>query len=399
VRPTLETLENRRVPSTLHVGANEPFHTIQSAVNAAHPGDKILVDPGTYQEQVTIPAADNGLSLLSLRPLAAIIKAPAAMTGTKAIVDDAGAKSVTIAGFTITGPGAMGAGGIGYGIRVDSGGSAIIAANHITHITDNPIDGAQNGVAVQVGRQAEGTTGSAIIVDNVIDNYQKGGIVVSNTGSHADIVDNTVQGIGPTALLAQNGIQISDGASASVSDNFVTGNIYTPGTTQATGILLFNPGTVRVDHNRVTHNDIGIIAVGGSGLTIDHNKVSHSTFFGIVLDGTTNSQLSYNKTKDNGSAGGSAGLALINANHNTVDHNTSDHNHGDGILVDSTSTGNTITDNHLHGNTHFDVEDTSTGTGTAGTANTWTGNHGKTDNHGGALLTHGEGEGEGDDDE
>ena len=83
-RLVVESLETRRVLSTLHVGAHEPFHTIQTAVIAAHAADTILVDPGTYQEQVTIAAADNGLSLLSLRPLAAIIKAPAAMTGTAA---------------------------------------------------------------------------------------------------------------------------------------------------------------------------------------------------------------------------------------------------------------------------------------------------------------------------
>jgi len=387
VRPALEILETRNVLSTLHVGAHEPFHTIQAAVNAAHPGDRILVDPGTYQEQVTIPAVDNGLALESTRPLAAIIKAPSPMIGNKSIVDDAGAHDVTIAGFTITGPGAPGVGGIGFGIHIDSGGSATIVGNHITKIEDNPIDGAQNGVAIQVGRQSEGTTGSAIILDNVIDNYQKTGIVVSNVGSHADIFGNTVQGAGPTTLLAQNGIQISDGATAQVSYNVVSGNIYTPGTTQATGILLFNPGTVRVDHNTVTHNDIGIIAVGGTGLVIDHNHVSHSTFFGIVLDGSTHSQVSYNTTNHNGSnQAGGAGIALVSASHNTVDHNTSAHNRGDGILVDSSSTGNTITDNRLRGYTNFDAEDDSTGTGTGGTANLWRENQGKTDNRGGALI-------------
>jgi parallel beta-helix repeat protein len=387
VRPALETLECRRVLSTLHVGADEPFHMIQAAVNAAHPGDKILVDPGTYQEQITIPAADNGLSLVSLRPLSAIIKAPSAMTGNKSIVDVAGAHEVLIAGFTITGPGATGAGGIGFGIHIDSGGSATIVDNHITKIEDNPIDGAQNGVAIQVGRQSEGTTGSATILDNTIDNYQKTGIVVSNAGSHADIFGNTVRGVGPTNVIAQNGIQISDGATAQVSHNVVSGNIYTPGTTQATGILLFNPGTVRVDHNAVTHNDIGIIAVGGTGLVIDHNRVSHSTFFGIVLDGAAHSQVSDNTTDRNGSnQAGDAGIALINASNNTVDHNKSDHNRGDGIFVDASSTTNTLTDNRLHGNTSFDAEDDSTGTGTAGTANLWSNNRGKTDNHGGALV-------------
>jgi parallel beta-helix repeat protein len=377
------------VPATLHVGATEPFHTIQSAVNAAHPGDKILVDPGTYQEQVTIPAADDGLTLASKRPLEAIIKAPSALTGNKSIVDDAGAHEVTIRDFTITGPGATGVGGIGFGIRIDSGGSATIVDNHITKIEDNPLDGAQNGVAIQVGSQSEGTTGSATISDNVIDNYQMGGIVVSNAGSHADIQDNIVQGAGPTTLIAQNGIQISDGASARVSDNAVSDNIYSPGTTLASGILLFMPGTVTVDHNSVMHNDIGIIAVGGTALVIDHNHVSHSTYFGIALDGTTHSQVSDNTTNHNGSNNpGDSGILLFDASQNTVEHNTSDHNSGTGIFVDASSKGNTIADNRLHDNASVDAEDDSRGTGTGGTANTWSDNHGQTDNHDGALLSH-----------
>jgi parallel beta-helix repeat protein len=350
-------------------------------------GDKIIVDPGTYQEQVTIPAPDNGLTLESKRPLAAIIQAPVPMTGNKSIVDDAGAQGVTIADFTITGPGATGVDGVGFGVRVDSGGSATIIGNHITKIEDNPIDGAQNGVAIQIGRQSEGTTGSATIEGNIIDNYQKGGIVVDNVGSHADIIGNIVQGAGPTGLLAQNGIQISRGATAKVSFNFVSGNIYSPATNVATGILLFNPGNVSVDHNFATDNDVGIIAVGGTGLTIDDNVVTHSTFDGILLDGTTHSQVSSNTTDHNGSSNpGDGGIALENASDNTVDDNRSDHNTGDGIFVDSTSSGNTIAHNHLHENSLFDAEDDSSGTGTAGTANTWARNHGKTDNHGGALL-------------
>src|SRR5918998_6125977 len=39
------------------------FNTIQSAVNAAAPGDTIQVCAGTYNESVNIPAALSGLTL------------------------------------------------------------------------------------------------------------------------------------------------------------------------------------------------------------------------------------------------------------------------------------------------------------------------------------------------
>src|ERR1043165_3164337 len=55
-RPLVETMESRIVPATIYVGpgANRMYHTIQAGVNAANNGDKVVIDPGTYTEQVTI---------------------------------------------------------------------------------------------------------------------------------------------------------------------------------------------------------------------------------------------------------------------------------------------------------------------------------------------------------
>src|SRR5690348_10790932 len=60
--------------------------TIQAAVTAASPGDHIKVCPGTYVEQVTIPAGKDNISLESTKPLQAIIQAPVVMLAPKAIV-------------------------------------------------------------------------------------------------------------------------------------------------------------------------------------------------------------------------------------------------------------------------------------------------------------------------
>jgi L-aminopeptidase/D-esterase-like protein len=48
------------------------------------------------------------------------------------------------------------------------------------------------------------------------------------SGAALIVQDNTVTGFGPVDYIAQNGIQISFGATAKVAGNVVTGNDYTP---------------------------------------------------------------------------------------------------------------------------------------------------------------------------
>src|SRR5207248_3026944 len=129
-----------------------------------------------------------------------------------------------------------------------------------------------------------------------------GGIVVDGGfGPASAVIDhNQIIGAGPTAVIAQNGIQISRGASAQITHNDVSGNSYT-GTAPATGegILLYQPGSVTVDHNTVSRNDVGIDVFGATNPVIDHNDSSHNTLFGIVLDTTTGAQVNHNTTNNN----------------------------------------------------------------------------------------------------
>lgn len=324
------------------------FNSIQAAVTAASPGDTIKVCAGTYVEQVTIPAGKDGLTLRSHVPEAAIIKAPPVMTDPKAIVRVNGAQDVTIYGFTIAGPGGGPCDSIRYGVRVDGGGSATISQNHIIDIRDTPFSGCQNGHGILVGRVAEGQTGRATIFKNKIERYQKGGIVVSNVGSSAEIRDNEITGIGPTAVIAQNGVQISGGATAVVRNNEISQNLYTPMTFASAGILLFQPGSVTIEHNILSYNDESIYSQSAANPIIQHNKISFNTFDGIGLIETTGA---------------------------TVAHNFSENNGFDGIYVSSDSSGNTITNNQMEANAEHDAHDDSVGPGTAGTANIWEKNH------------------------
>jgi len=329
---------------------NAEFTSIQAAVNAATPGAKIKVCRGVYVEQVVIPSSKDNITLFSEGALQAIIKAPAVMADPKAIVQISGATGVTIKHFTITGPGGTGCDSLRYGVRIDGGGSALISHNHITEIHDTPFSGCQNGVGVLVGRALEDQTGAGIIVHNRIDNYQKGGIVIDGppdggvccpdfadfaattpVPGGSEVAFNEVVGIGATLLVAQNGIQVSREAVANVHHNKVSLNNYIPPTFVSEGILLYQAGADSLaHHNFSSQNDDGV---------------------GIFT--TADMEISYNHVEKN-------------------DY--------DGIYAGFDTTDNLITHNLAKDNAEHDCHDDSAGAGTAGTANFWIKNLGRTEN-------------------
>lgn len=282
---------------------NWDYPTIQLAVDNAQPGDKIKVCPGLYVEQVTIPATKPGLTLFSEGAFQAVIQAPPAMFDPKAIVRVNGAHDITIRHFTIRGPGGGPCDSIRYGVRVDTNGSALITDNHITEIRDIGTSGCQNGIGVDIGRvSVDGpTSGSGTVVHNLIDNYQKGGVLVSNGGSSAEVAYNEVVGIGPTPSIAQNGIQVSAGAYGDVHHNKVSQNNYaTPGT-ESTGILLYSNPVARAHHNELFLNDSGVTTwvVNNNNVEMSYNNARNNDYGVVAYNPSTNVLISYNKAFDN----------------------------------------------------------------------------------------------------
>jgi parallel beta-helix repeat protein len=362
-RPGLEALEDRSVPAVIAVG---PGGSIQAAVNAANPGDTISVAPGTYTEQITIPTTKDGLKLVAAGSQAStIIQAPATLTAnapgnSAALIEISGAQNVMIKGFTITGQNES---GVDADIRLDSVGSktasATIRGNHITGLFTGQADEA--GFGIRVGQALASTKATAKILNNTIDNYQKGGIIVDGTGSDGIINNNTVTGPSVTGVVAQNGIQISNGADGFVVYNTVSGNDFS-GPTTATGIVLFNTTQkVVLGQNTVSSNDVGISLFSGvQNAVIAQNNVLNSRGDGIDLFSSSNNILALNQTDNSGGDGiylqdssnnllsineasdnAFNGIHLVGGQSNILDLGFTHHNQSNGILLEQ-SNSNTL---------------------------------------------------------
>ncbi|MFI5394004.1 MAG: right-handed parallel beta-helix repeat-containing protein [Candidatus Binatia bacterium] len=294
---------------------------IQGEIDHAQAGDTIDVGAGTYPEQVVV---NKSLTLQGAGAGASIIQAPAVLAGDASgfmniATITGGGVSAEISGFTVTGPGPGACGSINTGIFVRDGAIANIHDNTIANISDNPLSGCQNGQGIFVGRAAFSTTGTATITNNLITGYQKGGIVVDNTGSTATITGNTVTGVGATTQIAQNGIQVSRGAVATVSGNTVSGNLCNNSlcgpdllnNDQSGGILLYQAGpATQVSSNTVSNNDVGIYNLADNS-TISGNTLTSNRWEGIILD-EGNATVTLN-TID----GGNIGVAAVSFTGNT----------------------------------------------------------------------------------
>ena len=259
-------------PAELYVPTDYP--TIQAAINAASPGDTIVVDRGEYDEQVIInksltiqgmgndtiikPSSAANLTQVfdglfwygtpNTKQIAGIIVANVSDGSNVTIknlkVDEssvttkpAGADYLTgifyretggtIDTVNIVGTGAWSGGDRAYGIYLSAG---------------------TNAVSVQVN----GST---------ITNYDKNGIEAMGDKLTFDIHDNVLTGRGPTLEgdEVQNGINVGRGSVGTVNNNMISNMSYAPLTWWSTGILFFGGGDgCSANSNIVVNCQIGI---------------------------------------------------------------------------------------------------------------------------------------------
>lgn len=173
---------------------------------------------------------------------------------------------------------------------VNAGGT--IVNNHITQVANSapPYGGGQQGNGIRAISNAGGPY-TLNIDSNLIDFFQKAGMVVNGAQITANFTNNTINGLGVLSTPSSIGIQFS-GGTGTIADNTISGLLFASHDS-SDAILVFNTEpNVSITGNTITNNDEGILVLNaGAGLTISNNTIQDSGDMGIgVIDtvGVTN---------------------------------------------------------------------------------------------------------------
>jgi hypothetical protein len=295
--------------------ASPAYNSIQSAIDAAASGATIHVCSGTYAEQLTITKslklkAEAGAKL-TLPPTPADTSTTCDATLEKAgyqadqdAISICTPGTVTMAGLTVEAKWPAGTCDNSlYGIIVLGGATLKATSVDVTAAGAGPINGCQGGVGIEVGsaRPTTAEVGHATLTNDAVSGYQKNGITVEGEGSTAKIRGTTVTGAGPTPETAQNGIQISYGATGSIKHSTVTGNECDNSTCganafenkfQATGVLFYLAGSgSTVVGSTIKENDDGVYNYSGATtqpsspeVTLSGDTLTSNRYEGMSLD-------------------------------------------------------------------------------------------------------------------
>jgi hypothetical protein len=341
------------------------YPTISQAVSSVPPGSTIRICPGIYAEQVVItenlnliglgangltggdaygsnnptivsPAngvVGNAADLYNAFPIAAQI---AVLTPSNA----SAAITVNISNITVDGSNNQlnGCGTDLVGIYYQN------ASGTIDHVVTRFQElsqadfGCQDGLAIYAQAGYASTLPSSVIIeDNSVHDYDKNGITVDGNEITATVSGNYVVGIGATPLIAQNGIQVSDGASGKIDSNTVTDDVYV------------NPSDCASNDSCYSASGILLYDSGGTSskpIDIAVNTVSN-TQGAIVTYGDTNGTADYNVVTSNKiTTSPAAGPYLIDgidlcSNNNTARSNLVFNSSGSGVHIDSSCTEST----------------------------------------------------------
>lgn len=376
--------------------------TIQAAVNAAKAGDTVIVCPGEYTESVTVGAAKDGLSIVGATFWSAKIIQPDDETGSGSYLLGIrpGAKNVLVRGLVFVAKAPQGdpAGQVNScwldaAITVQ-GTDATILSNRINGrgFTSGPC-GYETGIRVGAGIGIAGTAPapSATVSHNAVRDFYGQGITAVGEGVTATIERNSIRywhldepirqpvaasgrrssvrwnlGTSPAGPGRSGaGIALGQGAGGTIYGNEVSSgpnagaNLAGASLTPLLGaaITIQRPDPTLISQNTIHRAYAGIALVDARGTKVRANVVTDA-FYGILLAGVQNAGIRNNQVGP-----GFFGITI---------------EQGLQPVGLPESSGNRVISNTSLGNQIVDCNDDTIGSGTAGTANTWSSNTGLT---------------------
>jgi nitrous oxidase accessory protein NosD len=312
--------------STIHVKRGQ---RIQAAIDRAHRGDRIVVEAGTYAEQLTIKT--DGITLVGR---GAILVPPTAPKQNKC---SGLAGNDTEAGICV----------IGSKVELE----AFVFDHRIVksvgrRVEDVSITGFQvsgfsgENIAV-VGAKDARVTGNKLI------NGERYGFLTAGS-KNTRVAGNTIVS---KKTLRYIGICMDDKSDVQVSNNHITGYFI--------GLCVQTPGA-DVRNNDVSDGCVGVFVDPGiHGAKVRYNHISKSNAncsgfggFGIYINGAINTEVRYNRIE--GQTDGGIDDTISIAAGIKIDDST--------LPIVSTSSGNVVTKNILRNN-DVDLFLNTTGTG------------------------------------
>jgi parallel beta-helix repeat protein len=274
------------------------------------------------------------------------------------------------------------------GILLENGSSSnTLTGNIVSYNLDgiDQVDSNQNkltGNTASFNIVSSGGPGVGFSLDSSNNNTLSGNTARQNGGGGGysltgTAADNSLSKNKSIGNMAENGSFDIGGDGG----NTLTSN---SSTNEGTGFDLFSASNTLTNNTATNDNDGFFIE---SDMNTIKGNIANNNFTGFELSNHGQNTISGNTANNNSFQG----IVLMDGTDNTITGNTFDNNGRDGISVDKHSSGNTISGNTVTGDGFtqgtFDLEDDSSGgTGTAGTQNTWHKNKAGTSNPIGLLT-------------
>jgi hypothetical protein len=280
------------------------FPTIQQAINASTSGDIVLVAPGTYVENITVGAAQNGIKIHSSGG-AGVTTIDGGAVGTVASFSSVGI-TTELVGFTLT-----------NGSGTNGGGLSLVNAN--PRIDSNII----NANVAKLGGGIYANHSSSTVVNNLIVNNQasvaggNGGGLYLDNASLLQMSNNAVNG--NSTVGSGGAFFILAASNGNINNNTITNN-----TAGVNGGAFHIAGaatspTIKSNQIRSNHADAGnggAFNIVSAFPAISQNQIVLNTALttgGLHLVGAAGS-ITGNNIQDNAAPTGSGGGLSCNAN-------------------------------------------------------------------------------------